>query len=124
MKILNFALAGPDGPGHGDIIFAKKAHLPRKPGSARFRRMHTLAEESLSVSSLETFEAGKQTRVFSRASGTIELAPIQETLRNVRALSTQCLPPGDEHQGDVGLEPIEAKNYATRFCEDATTDGR
>jgi hypothetical protein len=123
VKILNFALAGPDGPGHSDIIFAKKAHLPRKPGSARSRRMNALAEESLSVISPETFEAGKPACVFSRPSGTIELAPIQTTLRNVRAFSTQCLPPGDEHQGDVGLEPIEAKNYATRFCEDVTTDG-
>jgi hypothetical protein len=124
VKILNFALAGPDGPGHSDIIFAKKAHLPRKPGSAWFRRMKTLAEESPSVISLETFEAGKQTRVFSRPSGTIELAPTQNPLRNVRALSAQCLRAGDEHQGDVGLGPIEAKNYATEFCEEATTDGR
>jgi hypothetical protein len=91
--------------------------------------MKALAEESLSVFSLESFEAGKQPHVFSRPSGTIEFASIQRALRNTMALRVQCLAPGDEHQGDVGLGPIEANSYATQSCatdvfKEYTTHGR
>jgi hypothetical protein len=129
VKVLVFARAGSPGPRHRDTFFASKAHLPSNPESAGFKKMKDLSDESLFIFSVESFEAGKQPHVFSRPSGTIEFAPIQEALRNTMALSVQCLAPGDEHQGDVGLGPIEAKSYATEsyateVFKEYTTHGR
>jgi hypothetical protein len=124
VKILVFARAGTPGPRYPYTAFASKAHLPSNP-----KRMKALAEESLSVFSLESFEAGKQPHVFFRPSGMIEFAPMQKALWNTMALNVQCLAPGDEHQGDVGLGPIEANSYATQSCatevfKEYTTHGR
>jgi hypothetical protein len=124
VKILVFARAGSPVPRYRDTVFAGKAHLPSNP-----KRMKALAEENLSAFSRKSFEASQQTHVFSRFSGTIEFAPIQKALRNTMAFSVQRLASGDEHQGDVGLGPIEAERYATKtfateICEEYTIDGR
>jgi hypothetical protein len=91
--------------------------------------MKALPQESLSVLSLELFEAGKQPHVFCRPSGTIEFAPITKSTPEAMALRVQCLASGDEHQGDVGLGPIEANSYATEShatetFKEHTSDGR
>jgi len=124
VKILVFARAGSLGPRHRNTVFASKAHPPRTP-----KRMKALPQESLSVLSLELFEAGKHPHVFSRPSGTIEFAPIRKALRSTMALRVQCLASGDEHQGHVGLGPIEANRYATEShatetFKEHTSDGR
>jgi hypothetical protein len=125
VTILVVARAGTPGSRYHDTAFAHKAHLPSNP-----KRMKALAEESLSVFSLESFEAGKQPHVFSQPSGTIEFAPIQKALWNTTALSVHCLASGDEHQGVVGLGSIEAKSYATtktfttEVFKEFTTHGR
>ena len=123
MRSLKFARAGYS-PCQSGIIFASKVRLSNKPSSAGFRGIRLLANESLAVFSLKSFEARKQPYNLSRALGTIELAPIQKTLRDVMAMCVQALPPGAEHQGDVGLGAIEAKRYANDPCKEHTTDGR
>ena len=129
MKILAFASVGSPRLRYRDTHFASNAHLPSNPGSAGFKRLKTLSVESLFVSPVESFEAGKHAPCYPLPSGKIAFAPRQKALRNTMALRVQCLAPGDEHRGNVGLGPIEAKSYApesyaAEVLQGYTTDGR